>query len=99
MILFEMLLIKYSTRYKFLSILSENFWQTLLLAQLTQRKKVLKQARHIELIKEQFRHIQEQFAADSKYVFPSLEHLELYQRYLLRLDEGLSVELEEERTG
>lgn len=61
------------------------------------RKTILEGDGHIELIKKQFCHIQEQFATDSKYVSPSLEHLELYQSYLLRLDEGLPEKLENVR--
>ena len=76
----------------------KTFKQTLLPAQLNRRRKVLEEDRHIKLIKEQFCHIQEQFASDSNYIAPSLEHLELYQGYLLRLDEGLPAELEDGRT-
>lgn len=67
--------------------------------QLKDRKESLEGHKNIELIKKQFSHIQEQFADGNKYVSLSLEHLELYQRYLLRLDEGLPKELEDERTG
>ena len=67
-------------------------------AQLIQRKNFAEEDGLKDLIKKQFSHIQEQFVPDSKYVPLSLEHLELYQNYLLRLDEGLPGSLEDERT-